>query len=48
MKIIVEQNWLGEFESIDDNTYDGLGSKVGRGKTAEEAIEDLREQMENV
>lgn len=46
MKIIVEQNWLGEFEAIDDDAYDGPGSPVGRGKTEAEAIEDLKEQME--
>lgn len=54
MKIIVEENWLGQFEAIDSDTYDcdcdqdGFYciSPVGRGKTKAEAIEDLIEQIE--
>lgn len=33
--------------AIDDDTYDGEGSKVGYGATEEEAILDLKEQMED-
>lgn len=54
MKIKVEQNYIGEYEAIDEDTYDcdcdqdGFfsTSPVGHGKTANEAIEDLKEQME--
>lgn len=47
MKIIVEQNILDEYEAVDDDTFDGPGSPVGRGKTEAEAIEDLKEQLNN-
>lgn len=32
--------------AADDATYDGPGSPLGQGKTEHEAIDDLREQME--
>lgn len=32
--------------AVDDDTYDGPGSLIGRGATKEEAIADLLEQME--
>lgn len=35
-----------DWSAIDDDTYDGPGSKIGYGATEQEAIDDLREQME--
>jgi hypothetical protein len=53
MKIKVEQNYIGEFVAIDEDTYDcdcdqdGFFSvdPVGYGKTKADAIEDLMEQI---
>jgi hypothetical protein len=35
-----------DWSAIDDKTYDGPGSKIGRGPTPQAAITDLLEQME--
>lgn len=35
----------GEYTAIDDDSYDGPGSAMGRGKTELEAIADLRDQL---
>jgi hypothetical protein len=32
--------------AIDDDTYDGPGSPIGSGRTEQEAIADLLEQIE--
>lgn len=34
-----------DWEAIDDNTFDGPGSHVGYGATAQEAVADLLEQI---
>lgn len=44
-KIIVEENYIREWEAIDDNTYDGHGSPIGRGKTKAEAVEELYDEL---
>jgi hypothetical protein len=36
-----------DWSAIDDDTYDGLGSPIGRGPTEAEAIEDLKEKLCN-
>lgn len=53
MNVRVEQNFIGEWEAYDDDTYDcdcdqdGYFSTcpVGTGSTMMEAIVDLREQL---
>jgi hypothetical protein len=35
-----------DWSAIDDDTYDGPGSPVGRGPTKESALADLLEQRE--
>jgi hypothetical protein len=30
---------------VDDDIYDGPGSPIGMGKTEQEAIDDLKEQL---
>ena len=32
--------------AVDDDTYDGPGSAIGVGRTEQEAIDDLLEQIE--
>lgn len=34
-----------DWQAVDDNTYDGPGSPIGHGKTEQEAIDDLLEQI---
>jgi len=36
-----------DWQAIDDETYDGLGSPIGHGATEREAISDLMDQMED-
>jgi hypothetical protein len=31
--------------AVDDDTYDGLGSPMGMGRTEQDAIDDLKEQL---
>lgn len=42
--IKVTQNYIGEFEAVEGD-YE-LDCKIGYGKTAEEAIEDLKERID--
>jgi hypothetical protein len=35
-----------DWSAVDDETYDGPGSPIGRGPTEEAAIKDLLEQIE--
>ncbi len=46
MKIVTEEAYPGQWWAVDDDTYDGPGSLIGRGNTQQEAIEDLKEQIE--
>ncbi len=46
MKIVAEEAYPGQWWAVDDDTYDGPGSLMGRGNTKQEAIEDLQEQIE--
>ncbi len=48
MLIKTERLPNGEWFAIDDNTYDGPGSKHGLGDTEQEAIQDLIDQLEDV
>ena len=32
--------------AVDDDTYDGPGSPIGRGPTEQKAIDDLMEELE--
>ena len=56
MDIRASQNFIGEWEAIDRDTYDcdcdqdGFFSlsPVGHGKTEEEATQDLLDQIEDV
>jgi hypothetical protein len=34
-----------DWSAVDDSTYDGPGSPIGRGATEQEAIDDLLEQL---
>lgn len=34
-----------DWSAIDDNTYDGPGSPIGYGRTEQDAIADLMEQL---
>lgn len=36
-------DWL----AVDDDTYDGPGSPIGCGATEQEAIDDLKDQLED-
>ncbi len=45
MKIMTEEAYPGYWWAVDDDTYDGPGSLIGRGSTAQEAINDLKEQI---
>lgn len=45
--VIVRTNFqYMHWVAVDDATYDGPGSPIGTGRTEAEAIEDLREQLE--
>jgi hypothetical protein len=50
MDIQVSQNYIGEWEAIDRNTYDGApdsrSAVMGNGKTPLDAIIDLLDQKE--
>jgi hypothetical protein len=35
-----------DWSAIDDDTYDGPGSRMGWGATEQEAIKDLMDQLE--
>jgi hypothetical protein len=35
-----------DWSAVDDDTYDGHGSPIGYGRTEQEAVADLLEQME--
>ena len=35
-----------DWSAIDDDTYDGPGSPMGTGRTEQEAVADLLEQIE--
>ncbi len=45
MKIVAEEAYPGQWWAVDDDTYDGPGSLIGRGNTKQEAIADLKEQI---
>lgn len=45
MNILVCRSWIG-WVAVDDDSYDGPGSLIGHGRTEEEAVQNLREQME--
>lgn len=45
MNIRTEDQFYG-WVAYDNDTYDGPGSPIGSGKTEQEAIEDLKEQLE--
>lgn len=46
MSIQTEQPYSDHWLAYDDNTYDGPGSALGHGRTRQEAIDDLIEQLE--
>jgi hypothetical protein len=46
-KISTTRHYHGEWTAIDENTYDGPGSLMGFGKTEQDAIDDLLEQIED-
>lgn len=35
-----------DWSAVDDDTYDGPGCPIGSGRTKQEAIDDLLEQIE--
>lgn len=35
-----------DWSAIDDDTYDGEGCPIGYGRTEQEAIDDLKQQIE--
>lgn len=39
--IKTQAHYPDEWSAIDDNTYDGLGSLIGWGRTEQAAIDDL-------
>jgi hypothetical protein len=43
--IKTEQHYSDEWTAIDDQRYDGPGSPIGAGRTEQEAIDDLIEQI---
>jgi len=44
--IHTSKNAIGEWEAIDDNTYDGQPeSQMGVGNTKQEAIDNLKDQL---
>jgi hypothetical protein len=45
MNIKVTQHYSDHFSAIDHDSYDGPGSPIGHGRTAEEAEADLLEQL---
>lgn len=50
MKIVTRQNWLGLWQAIDEDSYDGAPDsptrhQVGFGSTPEAAIADLHEEI---
>lgn len=44
MKIRTEDQFYG-WVAYDDDTYNGPGSLIGSGRTEQEAIDDLNEQL---
>lgn len=46
MDIQTTQHYPNEWTAYDADTYDGPESPMGYGRTEEEAIADLREQIE--
>ena len=46
MKFVTERLPNGEWSAIDDDSYDGPGSPMGRGKTGHEAVVDLMDQIQ--
>jgi len=49
MKITTEQRYDGSWAAIDEDTYDGApdgNNTYGSGNTEQEAIEDLKQIME--
>jgi hypothetical protein len=44
-RIQTSQNCIGEWEAIDDRTYDGPGAQMGVGHTEQEAIDNLKDQL---
>lgn len=34
-----------DWSAVDDDSYDGHGSPIGYGRTEQEAIDDLKEQL---
>lgn len=47
MNIKTYQHYSDQWTAIDDSTYDGPGSALGVGRTEQEAIDDLLEQLED-
>lgn len=45
MKVLLEQDYVGQWTAIDDDTYDGPGSPIGQGKTPHEAEMDLMDKL---
>lgn len=46
MKVRTQQHYATEWTAIDHDTYDGPESPIGMGKTEQEAIADLKEQLD--
>lgn len=46
MKIVADEVYPAQWVAVDDDTYDGPGSIIGRGNTRQEAINDWKEQVE--
>jgi hypothetical protein len=44
MKIRTEDQFYG-WVAVDDDTYDGPGSAIGTGRTEQEAVDSLLEQI---
>lgn len=47
MKIVTDEQMPGCWIAVDDDTYDGPGSPIGSGHTEQEAIDDLKEQLDD-
>jgi len=42
---VQRRHWGDSWYAVDDDTYDGPGSLIGQGRTEQEAIDDLKEQI---
>lgn len=46
MAVVTSQDYFNQWIAVDDDSYDGPGSPYGYGATEQEAIDNLKEKLE--